>query len=122
MHWYIDAITNYAVFPGRSRPKAFWMFFLFDIIFIFVFGFVGGMIGSGAVFPLLYLLATLIPRLAVMVRRLHDSGHSGWWLLVNAVPFLGPIVVLIFMVMDSDPGKNQYGPNPKAQEVSAESG
>ena len=102
--------------------SAFVMFFLFDIIFIFVFGFVGGMIGSGAVFPLLELLATLIPRLAVMFRRLHDSGHSGWWLLVNAAPFLGPIVVMIFMVMDSDRGKNQYGPNPKAQEVGAESG
>ena len=61
----------------------------------------------------IYTLAVLIPTLAVSVRRLHDSGRSGWWLLFGMVPAVGPIVLLVFMGKDSKPEQNQYGVNPK---------
>ncbi len=61
----------------------------------------------------IYSLATLIPSLAVGIRRLHDTGKSGWWIFISLIPFVGPIILLIFLVKDSDPGTNLYGPNPK---------
>ena len=60
-----------------------------------------------------YCLAILLPSINVSVRRLHDTGRSGWWLLLNFVPIIGPLVVTIFMLLDSQPGTNKYGPNPK---------
>ena len=65
----------------------------------------------------LYSLAVFIPGFAVTVRRLHDTGKSGWWLLIFLVPLVGVIVFLVFMVKDSQPGENQYGPNPKVAEA-----
>ena len=59
-------------------------------------------------------LATLIPTLAVSVRRLHDTGRSGWWLLLSLIPLIGAIVLLVFFVQDSAAGDNAHGPNPKA--------
>lgn len=61
----------------------------------------------------IYTLATLIPALAVTVRRLHDTGRSAWWLLIPLVPLIGAIIFLVFMFQDSQPAENQYGPNPK---------
>lgn len=61
----------------------------------------------------IYVLGVLIPSLAVTVRRLHDTEHSGWWLLIGLVPLIGGIVLLVFMVQDSKPGQNPYGANPK---------
>ncbi|BDP42173.1 hypothetical protein DAETH_21420 [Deinococcus aetherius] len=60
-----------------------------------------------------YGLATFLPTLAVNIRRLHDTGRSGWWYLIAFVPLVGGIVLLIFAVMDSQPGTNKWGPNPK---------
>ena len=62
----------------------------------------------------LYSLAILIPSIAVGVRRLHDTGRSGWWLLIGLIPVLGSIVLIVFFVLDSEPGENAYGANPKA--------
>jgi uncharacterized membrane protein YhaH (DUF805 family) len=62
----------------------------------------------------LYSLAVLIPGIAVSVRRLHDINRSGWWLLIGLIPIIGAIILLIFTAKDSQPGENQYGPNPKA--------
>ncbi|MNZ89121.1 Inner membrane protein YhaI [compost metagenome] len=61
----------------------------------------------------LYSLAILLPSLALVVRRLHDTGRSGWWVLIGFIPLIGFIVLLVFMCTDSDPDTNQYGPNPK---------
>jgi len=63
--------------------------------------------------PVLYILATMIPNLAKLVRRLHDTNHSGWWLFISIVPF-GGIFLLVLTVRESDPGENRFGPNPKA--------
>ena len=119
MHWYLDVLKKYAVFNERARRKEYWMFFLFNIIICFVLGFVEGLLGIAAgsgtgVLSILYVLAVLIPGIAVSVRRLHDTNRSGWWLLIGLVPLIGSIVLLVFMVQDSQPGENQYGPNPKA--------
>ena len=67
----------------------------------------------------LYSLAVLLPGLGVSVRRLHDTGRSGWWILINLIPLIGSIVFLVFTVSDGDPGPNQYGPSPKASPVMA---
>ena len=118
MNWYIDAWTNYANFQGRARRKAFWMFALFNIIAIVALTMVEGLIGlrGDGVYGILsglYSLAVILPALALAVRRLHDTGRSGWWLLIGLVPLVGPIVLIVFYVTDSQPGTNQYGPNPK---------
>ncbi len=113
MNWYLEVLKKYAVFEGRSRRKEYWMFFLFNFIISFVLGFVEGLVGGPGILYLIYALAVFIPGLAVTVRRLHDIGKSGWWILIGIVPLIGAIVLLIFAVMDSQPGDNEYGPNPK---------
>jgi len=113
MEWYLKVIKNYAVFSGRARRKEYWMFFLINIIISFVLGFLEGIVGGPGILGLIYALALLIPGLAVTVRRLHDTGRSGWWILVGFIPLIGFIVLLIFMVLDSVPGENDYGSNPK---------
>ncbi len=119
MHWYLEVLKKYTVFNGRARRKEYWMFFLFNVIICFVLGFVEGLLGIAAgsgtgALSILYVLAVFIPGIAVSVRRLHDTNRSGWWLLLSPVPLIGAIVLLFFMVQDSQPGENQYGPNPKA--------
>jgi uncharacterized membrane protein YhaH (DUF805 family) len=106
MNWYFEVLRKYAVFKGRARRKEYWMFVLFNIIIGLILGFIG-ILGT------LYMLAVLLPSLAVGVRRLHDAGRSGWWLLIGLVPIIGGIVLLVFFVQDSQPGENEYGPNPK---------
>jgi len=61
----------------------------------------------------LYALAVIVPGLAVTVRRLHDTGRSGWWILISLVPFVGGIILLVFMCLESEPGPNLHGLNPK---------
>jgi len=89
------------------------MFLLFNVIIAVVIGFVDAVIGWG-VLGFLYTLAVLIPGIALTVRRLHDTGRVGWWILIGFVPLIGFIILIIFMVLDSKPGENPYGPNPKA--------
>jgi len=113
MHWYLEVLKKYAQFSGRSRRTEYWMFALINFIIAIVIGFVEGIIGSPGLLGMLYALAVLIPGIAVTMRRLHDTGRSGWWILISFVPLIGIIVLLIFMVQDSEPGDNQHGPNPK---------
>ncbi len=115
MNWYLQVLKKYAVFSGRARRKEYWMFVLFNTIIVFVLGFVEGLFGGPGIIANIYSLAVLIPSIAVFVRRLHDTGRSGWWFFIGFVPLVGAIVLLVFMVKDSDPGDNQYGPNPKQE-------
>ncbi len=123
MNWYLEVLKKYAVFGGRSRRKEYWYFFLFNILISIVLMIIDGLTGTlslEAGMGLLggiYTLAVLIPGIAVTVRRLHDTNHSGWWLLIVLVPLIGAIVMLVFMVKDSQPGENQHGPSPKATAV-----
>jgi uncharacterized membrane protein YhaH (DUF805 family) len=114
MNWYLEALKKYAVFSGRARRMEYWMFHLFQVLIAGVLIAVETMLGGGSLLASLYSLATLLPSIAVSVRRLHDTGRSGWWMLIGLVPVIGSIVLLVFMVLDSEPQANQYGPNPKA--------
>jgi len=120
MKWYLEVLKKYAVFSGRARRKEYWMFVLFNIIFAIVAAFLDNIlgiaienVGYGPLY-LLYALAVLLPGLGVTIRRLHDVGKSGWFILINLIPFIGAIWFLIVVCGDSNPGDNQYGPNPKA--------
>ncbi|ELR64794.1 Hypothetical protein C942_01882 [Photobacterium marinum] len=68
--------------------------------------------GAGAI-GAVYSLIVLVPAIAVGVRRLHDTGRTGWWMLIGLIPLIGFLVLLYFFVLDSNPGSNEYGPNPK---------
>jgi uncharacterized membrane protein YhaH (DUF805 family) len=120
MNWYVEVLKKYAVFVGRARRKEYWWFTLINLIISFALGFIDGLLKlphAGDWGPLggLYSLAVMLPGIAVSVRRLHDTGRSGWWLLIGLVPCAGAIILLVFMVQDSQPGDNEYGPNPKAE-------
>lgn len=120
MKWYLKVLNQYTDFDGRARRKEYWMFVLFNMLFAFAAAVVGGLIAAmtgveeiAVIFYALYGLAVLIPGIAVMIRRLHDTGKSGWWCLISFVPLIGGIWLLILLATDSQPGSNQYGANPK---------
>jgi uncharacterized membrane protein YhaH (DUF805 family) len=115
MNYYLSVLENYTQFSGRARRKEYWMFIFVNTIIFVVLGILGYFVSGQimAIIDAVYGLLMLIPSLAVIVRRLHDIGKSGWWILIALVPFIGAIVLLIFAVMDSQPGQNQYGSNPK---------
>ena len=118
MHWYLEVLRKYAVFHGRASRQEYWYFFLFNILFSIGLGVVDGVTGSSRVgiglLGGLYSLAMFVPGVAVSIRRLHDTGRSGWWLLIGLVPLVGVIVLFIFTVQAGGAGQNQYGPDPKA--------
>lgn len=129
MYWFKKCLKQYADFQGRARRMEYWMFnlFVFLISMAFVLLIVFAAIAAGpsedgstpitvallGVVWVLFSLGMFIPNLAVLIRRLHDIGKSGWFFFISFVPFVGGIVLLIFLLMDSKPGDNQYGPNPK---------
>lgn len=97
-----SVMSQYAGFSGRARRSEYWYWVLFTLLWCWI--------------PLLNILLGLIffiPGLAVAVRRLHDTGRSGWWILISLIPIIGGIVLLIFYCTDSQIGENDYGPNPK---------
>jgi uncharacterized membrane protein YhaH (DUF805 family) len=106
-------LGKYADFSGRARRSEYWFWTLAVML-----GYVVALILTAIAKPFVFLLiiaylAILVPSLAVAVRRLHDTGKSGWFILLGLIPLVGGIIVLVFMVSDSTPGENQYGPNPK---------
>lgn len=107
MNYYLKVLKNYATFSGRARRKEYWMFVLFNTIFAFVFGLVCGLIELPELANL-YSLAVLLPSIAVGVRRMHDVGKSGWFLLI-------PIYNFILAVTEGEKGENQYGQDPKSE-------
>jgi len=115
MNWYLGVLKKYAEFNGRARRMEYWMFALFNFIIAIVLNVLTTIIGEPVLIaiPALYSLFVLIPGLAVTIRRLHDTGRSGWWILIVLVPVIGGLVLLVFMFLDSDAGDNEYGPNPK---------
>lgn len=117
-------IKKYAVFQGRARRSEYWLFALFNgIVGMLISGasslcsFLGSQYGGLVVFGIyfVYILFVFLPSLAVSVRRLHDTGHSGAHYLLILIPVIGSIILLVYFCRDSDPGDNQYGPNPKGQ-------
>lgn len=119
MNWYLKCWKQYADFSGRARRKEYWIFSLINyiiIFFLYILQIV--MIESTLwlIFPIiffLYAVAVFLPGLAVNIRRLHDIGKSGWWYLIYLIPIIGAIWLTILMCLDSEPGENQWGENPK---------
>ena len=127
MEWYTTVWKKFAQFDGRSRRKEYWMFVLFNTLICCVL-YIPGLIFRESSLGLgllalygIYALASLIPSIAVGVRRLHDTNKSGWFMLLCFVPIIS-LVLLVFMCFDGDAGPNQYGPNPKATEFPAYTG
>jgi uncharacterized membrane protein YhaH (DUF805 family) len=120
MNWYLGVLKKYAVFDGRARRKEYWFFFLFTIIVSVILAIIDNLTGTYnskvgiGLLGGLYALGTLLPGIGVTIRRLHDTGRTGWWILIAFVPIVGGIILLIFMVLDGNPGENKYGPDPKA--------
>ncbi|MDI1460007.1 DUF805 domain-containing protein [Catellatospora sp. KI3] len=115
MSWYLKVLQNYVTFSGRARRKEYWMFFLINVIIVGVLFALAGSTEVQAFYYLylLYILGTALPSLAVVVRRLHDIGKSGWWVFITLIPIIGSFWLLILMVTEGQ-GDNQYGPSPKA--------
>lgn len=147
MEWATLPLKKYAEFTGRSRRKEYWMYILLLIVLMVVATLIERMLGlTGMVGPYgpltaLIALGTLVPSIAVGIRRLHDTNRSGWWLLIlyapaiismllpmlgiinlslamilSIVSLIGLIVLIVFFVMEGTKGPNQYGPDPKAGE------
>jgi uncharacterized membrane protein YhaH (DUF805 family) len=113
---FVDAVrsvlTQYVGFTGRARRSEYWYFALFGILVSIVLSFLQLATNTSWITTIVG-LALFLPSLAVSVRRLHDTGRSGWWILIGLIPLIGTIVLIVFYVQDSQ-GDNQYGPSPKA--------
>jgi uncharacterized membrane protein YhaH (DUF805 family) len=106
MNWYLEVLKNFAAFDGRAGREEFWHFILINIAVC------SALYAAYSSLWAIYAMVVLMPTIAVSVRRLHDIGRSGWWLIVVANPVLG-FVYLFFMMQDGAHGANQYGFNPK---------
>ena len=123
MEWYLKVVRdNYANFNGRARRKEYWMFVLINLIIslaLYSLVLIGAAANSsilasiGGLLYFVYALGIILPSIAVAVRRLHDVGKSGWYLLVAFIPLVGPIWLLVLLATDSQIGSNEYGANPK---------
>lgn len=136
MNDFILPLKRYAQFSGRSRRREYWLYGLFVFVMVFLLSILDAVLGlggavqstagrtgdlgfqasfntQGGILTGLFALATLIPNIAVNVRRLHDTDRSAWWLLIVLVPLVGAIVWLVFMCLDGTRGANRFGPDPK---------
>lgn len=123
---YLNVMKNhYTDFSGRARRSEFWYFglvfyiilFFVSIVFAILGAIVGGETGAligGYLAYFVIMLAHLLPILAVTIRRLHDSGKSGWFYFVSMIPFIGGIWLLVLYCTDSEVNENKWGVNPKA--------
>ena len=131
MEWMLMPLRRYADFSGRSRRKEYWMFALLQFIIVIAFVALGGILGAfspdasgemsfgGGLFLGLiglYALAVLVPSIAVQVRRFHDQDKSGWFVLLGFIPYIGGLVVLVFMCLEGTKGDNRFGGDPKMNE------
>lgn len=120
MEWMLLPLKRFADFQGRSRRKEYWMYTLGIVIVAIVLSVIEGILGlsgmvGGVYGPLttLLLLVTLVPSLAVGIRRLHDTDKSGWFMLLGLIPIVGGIVLLVFYCSEGTRGPNRFGPDPK---------
>lgn len=122
-HYYFKALKRYSDFEGRSRRAEYWTFALTNtVIGYLLYGMMAlafyselkvlGLILSGLY--MLFAIVMLIPGLAVCIRRLHDTGRSGWWVFICLIPIIGAIWFFVLLLLDGDKGENKYGPDPKA--------
>ena len=121
MEWYLKVVRdNYANFNGRASRQEYWMFVLFNIIFAVVAMVVDGVLGLEFIIYMLYMLAVLIPGIAVFVRRMHDIGKSGWWFFISLIPLIGGIWLLVLLATDGSSEDNNYGTSLKTIQTTTE--
>lgn len=106
---YKDALQNYAKFDGRLGVGGYWRFFAVNVAIAIVLWILANIAGLFFILYVLYALGTLIPGIAAGMRRLHDTGKSGWYLLVGLVPIVGVILLIVWLVQQGEPGTNAYG-------------
>jgi uncharacterized membrane protein YhaH (DUF805 family) len=118
LKYYLLAFRNYAVFRGRSTRREFWWFALVNVGVNLALMWIEQSVGwgdwPGDMGPLswIYQVAVFFPSLSLTVRRLHDRGSSGWWVLIDLIPLVGWLILLLMLVDGSTPGVNRFGPNP----------
>jgi uncharacterized membrane protein YhaH (DUF805 family) len=108
-----SVLSQYVGFSGRARRSEYWYWVLAYFLVYLVAAGLDAVVNTSLLVTLVA-LAVLLPSLAVGVRRLHDTGRSGWWLLLGLIPVIGGIILIVFCVMEGTPGSNAYGPNPKS--------
>src|SRR5258708_37871613 len=123
MAWYLLAWRRAADFGGRSRRTEYWMFQLFNVLAALALGLLafgwGALFGEKDGFNVfavsmgMFGVVSFIPALSITIRRLHDIGRSGWWYFIAFVPLLGGLILFVFTLLDGDPDRNEYRPNPK---------
>jgi len=106
-NYFIACLNKYATFSGRARRKEYWSFYFFVLLFSIVAGALDGLLGIPAL-ALIVTFGSIIPNIAVAVRRAHDSNHSGWFILI-------PIYNIILLFLPGTEGPNKYGPDPKTE-------
>ncbi len=115
----VSVLSKYADFTGRARRSEYWYFALFTMLISMVLGLLAGIAGDGVLSKIitgisgLVSLGLFVPGLAVCWRRLHDIGKSGAFYFLGLIPLVGAIILIVWFCQDSQPGTNQYGPNPK---------
>lgn len=113
MKYYIRVFQNYVNFQGRDSRKQYWMFVLINIIVSGILFLISSLIGdSYQILSNIYGLALLVPGLAISIRRMHDIGKSGWWILIDLIPIIGVIWYIVLLCQPSQEGVNQYGDMP----------
>jgi uncharacterized membrane protein YhaH (DUF805 family) len=120
MRWFLKVLSQYADFSGRARRAEYWYFVLVCVLISipllvldFMFELYSHAAGIGALSGL-FLLFMLVPSVAVGVRRLHDTGRSGWWWLINLVPFIGPFIIIVLCIERGQSFVNRFGADPLA--------
>ena len=115
--YYLEAFRKYADFSGRATRSEYWWFYLVTIAVSILISILESILNIPfGLISVLYFFISLIPNLSIQVRRLHDVDKSGWYILLNFLIIIGWIWLLILNILDSNPGANKYGPNPKGIE------
>jgi uncharacterized membrane protein YhaH (DUF805 family) len=119
MNWYLKVWQQFSDFNSRARRREYWIFALFQIMAIIAAIILDNLLGisiddsgMGPIY-LIYILMSIVPNLAVSVRRLHDIGKSGWMILVGIIPIAGSIWLIVLFALEGDSGRNRFGPDPK---------
>ena len=117
MSYYSICLSKFADFSGRARRREYWTFALVNCLIAMLLLILGLAFGEDSpasnIMVTIFYLIMLVPNLSVSVRRLHDIGKSGWYMFLSLIPLIGGLILLIWSLMDSEPGENQYGKNPK---------
>lgn len=109
--WFVKGLKNYTNFTGRARRKEYWFFILSQFIILVVLQILDNLIGTNYIFYAIGVLALFLPSIAVTVRRLHDTGRSGWWYWIALIPIVGAILLLVWLATETKQEANQWG-NP----------